>query len=176
VTDVEIKKNIISIKADTGKVAPPVWLAPPLAKLGSTKILIRKQFGGGSKIYYFLKHRKTTKKKFDAYKPKASLSAKDLEINKNLFLPEGRVSVKAALVDFVWAEGYYGEYCNMNMLTENGMPIYYSGTSEALTQVTKDEFEDVCEFTATFERQKIQGEYMAVIKRPLKVKVNRKAE
>ena len=174
VTEIVRNGNSINIKVTTEDIDPPVWFGGAIAKLGAYKTFVREEMGGERKNYYILGGKRVTKKRYDAFKPKSLLSDKDKEINKNLFLPDGRVTVKVKLVDFVWTEGYFGDFCSINMLTEDDMPIVYKGASEALVNLTKDEYEDVCEFSATFERQKDFDKYISVVKRPTKIQVNKK--
>lgn len=174
VSEIKRSSNAINIKVTTEDIDPPVWFGGALAQLGAFKTFVREDMGGDRKNYYILGGKRVTKKRYDAFKPKSLLSEKDIEINKNLFLPDGRAEVKATLVDFKWTEGYFGDFCTINMLTENNMPIVYKGSSAALIKLTEDEYENNCEFSAVFERQKEDGGYISVVKRPTKVIVKKK--
>lgn len=176
VTEIKRSSNAINIKVTTEDIDPPVWFGGALSKLGAFKTFVREEMGGDRKNYYILGGKRVTKRRYDAFKPKSLMSEKDKEINKNLFLPDGRVTVKASLVDFKWSEGYFGDFCTINMLTESGMPIVYKGGSEAMVKLTKDEYENECEFSATFERQRDFDNYISVVKRPTKVVVKKKEE
>ena len=107
------------------------------------------------------------KKKYEGEKPKKALSAKDIEINKNLFLPEGRVHVNATLVD-QWDIGDIYESILMEFVTNDGNVFFHKATGQ-LKQLAYEGSEKNCEFSAAFERGKHNGEHVSFAKRPSKV-------
>lgn len=109
------------------------------------------------------------KKTFDGDKPKKPLSAKDIEIDKDLFLPDGRVTVKATLVSY-WSVGNIYESTCIEFETDEGDKFYYKGTGQ-LTELVFDNAPKICEFCAAFERGKLDDEYVSFVKRSTKVKI-----
>ena len=166
---ISCKKNNLTILAYTGRTDPVVWFAPSLYSLGASKIYIREQWDEGGSNYYFLNGKKVSKKTYDGEKKKKLLSEKDIEINQGLFLPAGRVMVKATLIAHWSVDDMYENIC-MEFVTEDGMPFYYKGTG-SLTELTLDNSPKTCEFNAAFERGKLDGEYVAYAKRPTKIKI-----
>jgi len=167
----ERKHKSILIEAYSGRIEPPLWFAAALAEIGSVKTQIREQWDEGGKTYYFMGKKKVTKKVYHGdNKP---LSQKDIEINKTLFLPEGRIAITATLLDFYWDENDYGEFCVMKMVTDQGEHFVYKGSSVLLTDLTLAEYENTCQFFAVFERGTLAGEYVSFAKRPTKIKLRK---
>ena len=171
VEQLEVKKQILDITAYSGRIEEPVWVVETLTFLGATRVFFRMQYDEGGSNYYFVDGKRVSKKKYDGDKPKKPLSARDLEINKNLFLPEGRVAVKATLVNH-WDWGDMYESLGMEFVTEDGHTFYHKGTGN-LTEVASDLISNTCEFVATFERGKLDGEYVSFARRPSKIKMKR---
>jgi hypothetical protein len=174
VEDISRKRNVLTIFAYTYSSEEPTWFAKSLCELGAHKILIRGQWDGYGRNYYFLNGEKVTKKKFDGDKPKKPLSAKDIEINKKLFLPEGRVSVEAKLVSTWLVDDIY-ESTGMELKTLDGITFYYKGRGQLvniLFDSEKAEFDTsvIVEFSAAFERGNHNGEYVSFAKRPTQIK------
>ena len=165
--DISLKKGSLSLHGYSGRIEPPVWIAETLAHLGAKKVYIRLQYDEGGNNYYFLDGKRVSKKKYDSDKPKKPLSAKDIEINKSLFLPEGRVTVKATLVSH-WEVGDMYENLGMQFVMEDGTTFYHRGTGQ-LTDLASDRYANTCVFTASFERGKHEGEYVSFAKRPSKI-------
>ena len=169
------KRSIVRIDAYSGRIDPPIWFVHALCELGAERIDIREQYDEGGQNYYFVGDKRTSRAKYnEAGRADRPLSPKERESRKGLFLPEGRVKVKAKLIESYWDEGNYGEFCVMKLETEDGKPFVYRGNSETLTKMTFDEFDDTCEFTATFEYGKLEGKPVSFAKRPSKVVLARK--
>lgn len=173
VEDINRKRSVLSIFSYTYTSEEPIWFAKSLSELGANKIFIRVQSDGHGRNYYFLDGEKVPKKKFDGDKPKKPLSAKDIEINKDLFLPEGRVSVKAKLVS-AWSVGDIYESTGIEFKTIDGATFYYQGSGkvvEVMWNSEKGEFDTslTVEFSAAFERGKIENDYVSFAKRPTKI-------
>ena len=177
VEDIGRKKSVLSISSYTYTSEEPIWFAKSLAELGAERIFIRGQWDGHGRNYYFLNGEEVPKKKFDGDKPKKPLSAKDIEINKGLFLPEGRVSVKAKLVS-TWSVGDIYESTGMEFQMLDGTTFYHKGKGqlvELLFDYEKLEFDTtvVVEFSAAFERGKHENEFVSFAKRPTKITVHK---
>ena len=169
IEDITRKRANVTILAYTGRTEPVVWFAESLSKLGPTRIFIREEWDEGGSNHYFLKGKRVSKKTYDASKPKRPLSARDIEINKNLFLPEGRVTVKATLVSHWYVDDIY-ESIGLEFVTDDGITFYYKGRGQ-LTQMISDDSPKTCQFDAAFERGRLKGEYVSFAKRPTKVKI-----
>ena len=167
VEEISRKKNVLSIFAYSYSSEEPTWFAKSLYELGAKKIFIRGQWDGYGRNYYFLAGKKVSKKIYEGDKPKKALSAKDIEINKNLFLPDNRVQVKATLVNY-WEVGDIYESILMKFLTDEGNTFYHKATGQLL-QIAYEGYLNECEFSATFERRKLDGEYASFAIRPTKV-------
>lgn len=171
VENIARKGQDISVLAYAGRIDPPVWFGAALAELGALKTTVREEQDEGGHTHYFLAGRKVTKKTFDGDKPVKPLSDAELAINQALFLPPGRVAVKARLTGFQWGENLYGSYCLMHFETEDGQPFIYKGNAAELTRMTEDGFEERCEFVAAFERATLDGNPVSAAKRPSKVQI-----
>ena len=165
--DMTLKSGNLALYAYSGRIEPPMWIADTLTHLGAKKVYIRMQYDEGGTNYYFLHGKRVSKKTYDSDKPDKTLSAKDLEINKNLFLPEGRIRVKATLIAH-WEMGDMYESLGMQFETEDGHTFYHKGTGK-LTQLVSNTLSNTCEFSAVFERGKLDGEYVSFAKRPSKI-------
>ena len=102
-------------------------------------------------------------------------SAKDIEINKNLFLPEDRVNIKAKLISS-WFFGDIYESIALKLISTNGDEFYHVGKGklvDAFYNSEKDDYdkEIIGEFDAAFERGKLEDKYASFAKRPTKVNV-----
>lgn len=173
VEEISRKKSVLSIFSYSYTSQEPTWFAKSLSELGASKILIRGQWDGHGRNYYFLNGEKVSKKKFDGDKSGKPLSAKDIEINKGLFLPEGRVSVKAKLVS-TWSVGDIYESTGMEFRMLDGTTFYHKGKGQLvdlLFDYDKGEFDtsSIVEFSATFERGKHKNEFVSFAKRPTRV-------
>ncbi len=167
IDEISRKKNCVIIQAYTGRTEPVVWFAASLANLGAPKIYIREQWDEGGSSYYFLNGRRVNKKNYESGKPEKPLSKKDIEINKHLFLPVGRVQVRATLLSH---ENFGDIYENtlMKFITNNNETFYYKGKGELL-RLLSDDFENITEFHASFERGKLEGKYVSFAKRPTQI-------
>ena len=167
----EIKKATLHIQTYSGRIEPPTWIADTLTFVGASKIYFRMQYDEGGENFYFVDGRRVSKKKYDGDKPPKPLSAKDIEINKSLFLPEGRVTVKATLVSH-WNYDDMYESIGLEFVTEDGQTFFHKGTGK-LTNIISNTVSDTCEFAAVFERGRLNGEYVSFAKRPSKIKFRR---
>ena len=165
--DMTLKNGNLALYAYSGRIEPPTWIADTLTHLGAKKVYIRTQYDEGGNNYYFLDGKRVSKKTYEGDTPEKRLTAKDIEINKNLFLPEGRVRVKATLVSH-WEVGDMYESLGMQFQTEDGHTFYHKGTGK-LTQLASQTLSNTCEFSAVFERGKLDGEYVSFAKRPSKI-------
>ncbi len=173
VEQINRKKGVLSISSYTYKKEDPIWFAKSLYELGANRIFIRGQWDGYGRNYYFLDGVQVSKKKYDGDKPKKPLSKEDKEINKGLFLPEGRVAVKAQLTSS-WSVGDIYESTGLAFKTVDGLVFYHQGKGqlvEALYDSGKGEFRigDDIEFNAAFERGMLDGKYVSFAKRPTKI-------
>ena len=177
VEDISRKKNILSIYAYTYTSEEPIWFAKSIYELGANKVFIRGQWDGHGRNYYFLNGEKVSKKIYDGDKPKKPLSAKDIEINRNLFLPEGRVTVRARLLS-TWSVGDIYESTGIEFEALDGTKFYHQGKGQlvdALYNFDKGEFDTMIEveFSASFERGKLEDKYVSFAKRPTKIVAHR---
>ena len=175
VESINRKSNVLSISSYTYSSVEPVWFAKSLSQLGAIKIFVRGQWDGVGRNFYFMDGSKVSKKIFDGDKPKNELSEKDIEINKSLFLPEGRVSVKVQLIS-AWAAGDIYESMILKLKTTCENTIYYKGTGQIVDifwASDREEFNTslVVEFSTVLERGKIENEFVSFAKRPTKINV-----
>ena len=173
VEDLSRKKSVLSIYSYTYTSEEPVWFSKSLFALGANKIFIRVLSDGHGRNYYFLGGEKVPKKIFDGEKKKKPLSAKDIEINKSLFLPEGRVSVQVNLISS-WSVGDIYESTGLEFKTIDGISLYYQGSGQlvdAFWDSEKREYDKstTIEFSAAFERGRIENDYVSFVKRPTKI-------
>lgn len=173
VEEVKRKNCALTISSYTYTSEQPTWFAKSLAKLGAEKIHIIGNWDGHVQNYYFLKGEKVQKKIFTGEPPKKVLSEKDIEINKGLFLPDGRVTVKAKLVS-TWAVGDIYESIGMKFITVSGDEFFYKGRGQlldALWNSNAEKFDTsiTIEFSAVFERETHEKNYASFAKRPTKV-------
>lgn len=101
------------------------------------------------------------------------MSEKDIEINKGLFLPDGRVTVKAKLVS-TWAVGDIYESIGMKFIIACGDEIFYRGRGQLLdvlwnSKTEKFDTSTTIEFSAVFERESHENNYASFVKRPTKI-------
>ncbi len=99
------------------------------------------------------------------------MSAKDVEINRDLFLPEGRVLVKAKLLSY-WSIGDIYESIMMKYETNDGVIFYHKATGK-LKEMAYNGGPRMCEFSASFERGKLEEEYVSFAKRPSKILIDK---
>ncbi len=175
VEDLSRKKSVLSIYSYTYTSEEPIWFAKSLSLLGANKIFIRVMSDGHGRNHYFLGGEKVSKKVFDGEKKKKPLSAKDIEINKSLFLPDGRVSVQAKLISS-WSVGDIYESTGIEFKTIDGITFYHQGSGQLVDifwDSEKREFDTsiTVEFSAAFERGKIEDDYVSFAKRPTKITV-----
>jgi len=173
VEEITRKKNVVSVSSYTYTSESPVWFTKSLAQLGANKIFIRGQWDDVGRSFYFLKGEKVTKTIFDGDKPKKELSAKDIEINSKLFLPEKRVIVKVKLVS-AWSVGDIYESTGMEFKSVCGNVFYYKGAGQLVDMFWNSDLEEfdtsiTVEFGAAFERGKVADEFVSFVKRPTKI-------
>lgn len=167
VEEISRKKQVLSIYSYTYTSEEPTWFAKSLFELGAHKIFIRGQWDEYGRNYYFLNGNKVSKKKYEGDKPTKPLSEKDIEINKHLFLPDGRVHVKVTLVNS-WSLDDIYESVMMEFVTDDGSTFFHKATGK-LKELSYEGAPKECEFSAIFERGKIKGEYVSLAKRPTKI-------
>jgi hypothetical protein len=167
VEEISRKKENLTIYSYTYTKEEPTWFANSLYQLGANKIYIRGQWDEHGRSYYFQDGKKVSKKVYDGDKQKKPLSDKDIEINKNLFLPDGRVHVKVSLVNS-WPVGDIYESVMMEFVTDDGHTFYHKATGK-LKELTYAGSHKECEFSAEFERGRLNGEYVSLAKRPTKL-------
>lgn len=171
----KIKRNSCKLTIDsyTYTSEHPVWFVKSLAKLGAEKVHIIGNWDGNVQNYYFLNGIKVQKKKFFGESPEKSLSAENVEIVNGLFLPNGRVKVRAKLIS-TWAVGDIYESTGMEFKTLEGDVFFYKGRGVILDVLWNSKMEEfdtsvVIEFSAVFEVEKKGGQYASFAKRPTKV-------
>ncbi len=165
--------NIIDILCYTYTSERPIWFVESLYKLGAHKIQISNNWDERGKKYYFRDGKITSKNIYDGDKPKTFISENDRStINKDLFLPEGRVHVKAKLISH-WFVGDIYENDILKFVDENGEIFYYKGSGK-LTDIISGDYLNECEFNAAFESGNLDGEYVSFAKRPTKICLNLK--
>jgi hypothetical protein len=177
VEDISRKKNVLSIFSYTYTSEEPTWFSRSLYELGAQKIYIRGVWDGHGRNYYYIDGDQVTKKKFEGDKPKKPLSAKDIEINKNLFLPDERATVKAKLIS-TWSVGDIWESVGFKFETLDGVIFYHQGRGKIMELLWNDKNEDfdkevTVEFSAAFERGRLEGEYVSFAKRPTKIIIHK---
>lgn len=171
VEEIARKKSVLTIFLYTGRTGPVTWFAGSLYKLGAHKIYIRENGDEGGCNHYFLNGEKVSKKKYDGEKPTKPLNEKEIEINKHLFLPEGRIHVKATLMNS-WSIGDIYESEILEFKTDDGDRFFHKATGQ-LKRMAYEGSPKTCEFSAIFERGKHEGEYVSFAKRPTKVKIGK---
>ena len=158
----------LEIAGYAGRIDPPLWLTPCLVHLGATRTVLSEAGDEGGAQYHFIGLKRVSRKAFEA---SAAMMAKSpLQPTPDLFLPEGRVSVKAKLLSHEWKESRFERYCVMKMQAEDGRLFIYKGTS-ALTAMTADDHEKTCTFSAVFEPGEYDGQCVAFAQRPTKVQL-----
>lgn len=151
-----------------GRIDPPLWLVPGLVHLGATRTVLSESRDEGGQRHYFIGPKKVSQKAFEA---SAALMPKPpLKAGAELFLPEGRVTVKATLLGHEWKESLFERFCVMRMQAEDGRLFLYKGAS-GLTAMTADDHEKTCTFSATFELGEYEGETVAFARRPSKIQL-----
>jgi hypothetical protein len=174
VEDLTKKKNIVNIYAYSYTSEDPVWFIPSITSFGATQIHIRGDYDCQIRNFYFRDGKKVTKKKYVGEKPAKSLTQEDIEINKSLFLPKGRTTISATLTS-TWELGDIYERSGLEFRTDNGEVFYHIGNGELINTVymSKGYFDVgiVVRFTASFERGKLDGEFVSFAKRPSKISV-----
>lgn len=158
----------LAIAGYAGRIDPPLWLIPALVHLGATRTVLSESADDGGTQYHFIGLKKVSRKAFET---SAALMAKPpLPPSTDLFLPEGRVSVKATLLSHEWKESRFERYCVMRMQAEDGRHFIYKGAS-ALTAMTADDQEKTCTFSAVFELGEYDGQCVSFAQRPTKVQL-----
>lgn len=165
---IERQDSIVVVKAYAGRIDPPVWLGKSLAKLGAQTTVVSEARDEGGVRHYFVGAKKVSKKVFDA--SAAPTPVTPLQPNHALFLPEGRVQVKATLLSHEWKNSMFERFCMMRMQAEDGRHFLYRGTA-GLTEMTADDHEKTCEFSAVFELGEYGGQAVAFAKRPTKIRI-----
>jgi hypothetical protein len=171
VDDLARQKSILSISAYSYTSENPIWFAESLYELGAIRLHIQAHWDGHVRNYCFVNGKRVQKKSRKDDKTKVTLSEKDIEINKRLFLPEGRVPIKAELVKR-WDVCDLYESVMMEFITEDGDKFYHKSTGK-LKELSYKNIAFLYEFTAVFERGKHKGEYVSFAKRPTKIKYSR---
>lgn len=171
IDSIQRKKSTVHVNGYAGSIEFPKWLVASTQALGAYKAVISQYYDEGGQVTYYLHGKHVSKKEYILNGKPDVFTDDDIEINKQLYLPEGRVSVKATLLEYSWHENDYGEYCIMSFVTTEGDEFIYQGKSAELVAVTQGQYENYCEFDAAFERVRIDGTYYAAAKRPTKVKV-----
>ncbi|WP_413664628.1 tetratricopeptide repeat protein [Microbulbifer sp. CNSA002] len=160
-------KSNINISAYSGRIDSPVWLIKSIALTGCEYISLREQWDDGGQTHYFIKDRKVSKKVYDEESYEGDIAG-DTE---GLYLPEGRVRIKAKLLESDWIDSDFGTICYMKFMSEDGHTIYYKGTSEKLALTALDDYEDNVEFDCSIERELVGSIFIARIKRPTNILV-----
>ena len=173
VEGIKRRKEVLSINCYTYSSEEPNWFAYSIFELGAPRIVITADSDGHRRNYYFIDGRKVSKKKFEGDKPKKPLSKKDAEINSKLFLPEGRVKVVVELLSTWWV-GDIWESLGMKFRTTEGDIFYYQGRGQLTDLFFNNDTGDYdttrkAEFSAAFERGRLDGEYVSFAKRPTKI-------
>lgn len=151
-----------------GRIDPPLWLVPGLVHLGATRTVLSESRDEGGQRHHFIGLKRVSQKAFEA---SAALMPKPpLKAGAELFLPEGRVTVKATLLSHAWKESQFERFCVMRMQAEDGRLFLYKGAS-GLTAMTADDHEKTCTFSATFELGEYEGETVAFARRPTKLQL-----
>ncbi|MFL0807337.1 MAG: hypothetical protein K6L60_08630 [Oceanobacter sp.] len=144
------------------------WFMPSLASIGAHRIHYIATADGYKENNWYLHGKRVSKKTFDKDKPKKPLSPKDLEINSQLFLPEGRATVDVT----VGSIRCLNEYEDMFGRT---LVIFHKDDGHAILHIGNGKLIDMAEplaklrFDAAFERIKWEGEYYAKAMRPTKI-------
>ncbi|WP_445360044.1 hypothetical protein ACJJIL_14700 [Microbulbifer sp. EKSA005] len=167
IENISRSKNLVYITAYSGRSSSINWLGMSISKLGVKKLYMREGWDEGSFNYYYLNGDAVCKKAFDG-KVVPKLSPEDIEINKRLFLPEGRVKVTATLEAYEEISGGKGKKLLMEFLTSRNEKFYYQGEGE-LTDLVSEDYESLTEFNASFERGMLKGEYVSFAKRPSEI-------
>ena len=164
IDDISRTSNCAYISLYSGRISSVSWIALALSKLGAKKVYMKELWDEGSLNHYFLNGESVCKNAYEGKEVK-KLSPEDIEINKKLFLPEGRVKVRATLESYEDISKGKGNKLLMEFLTSRNNKFYYSGGGE-LTELVSEDYDSLTEFTATFERGKLNGEYVSFAKRP----------
>lgn len=168
IEEIACKNNTINIVALSGRIDPLTWIASALKKLGSKKIAIYCQYDEGGEALYFLEGKKVSRKKYN----NNGTSNKELSIdNSGLFLSEDRVFVRATLISHKNLESS-GKKKLMKFVTDKKQTFYYKGQGE-LTEVASDDWGNLTEFRASFEKGKLEGEEVSFAKRPTQIHYQR---
>lgn len=173
VEEIKRKNCALTINSYTYTSEQPTWFAKSLAKLGAERIHIIGNWDGHVQNYYFLEGEKVQKKVFTGEPPQKILSAKDIEINKGLFLPDGRVTVRAKLIS-TWVVGDIYENIGMKFITTSGDEFFYKGRGQLVDTLWNSKTEKfdtsiTIEFSAVFERETHEKNYASFAKRPTKI-------
>ncbi|QRY77242.1 hypothetical protein JVX91_16665 [Pseudomonas sp. PDNC002] len=164
----ERQDTALVIRAYAGRIETPLWLIPGLVELGATRTVLSESRDDGGMHYHFIGAKKVSKKAFEA---SAALMPKPpLQASPDLFLPEGRVVVKATLISHEWKESMFERFCVMRMQAEDGRHFLYKG-SAGLTDMTADDHVKTCTFSATFELGEYDGKTVAFARRPTRIQL-----
>lgn len=164
----ERQDSTLVVAGYAGRIDPPLWLVPGLVQLGATRTVLSESRDEGGQRHYFIGLKRVSQKAFEA---SAALMPKPpLKAGAELFLPEGRVTVKATLQGHEWKESLFERFCVMRMQAEDGRLFLYKGSS-GLTAMTADDHEKTCTFSATFELGEYEGETVAFARRPTKLQL-----
>jgi hypothetical protein len=172
IEDIEHDENSIYISAYGSRSSrPSPSLAIKFHELGCPHSYIRSSYDEGSESIYFLGAKRVS---FDQF-ASATQSTEYKEIEDSLYLPTGRVRVRATLIEFNRDEGDFGEFYLMKFQTDEGVEFYYKENSKQLVLLTQDEYESECTFTASFEKGylSLKGPPYSFAKRPSKIEVNK---
>jgi hypothetical protein len=175
IRSITTRNNETIIEAYSGLIDTPTWLIDGFIECGSSAAHIREEGDDGVTSYYYIGDKKAGMTAYIDYVRSLNLSADTEYDESDLFLPNGRTQVEAELLDYEWCSNDFGDRCIMRFALKTGETFYYKGNSEKLLQVINDDYDSVCEFTASFERGylSIDGNPVALAKRPADVKVSK---
>ena len=162
IESIRAKSNEIQIIAYSGITEPVTWFSQALSNLGARKLHIREQWDEGGSSYYFLNGKKVSRKRY--------LLGQEMQpaIEVDGFLiSEDRIFVRARLISFEKASKT-GNTLLMEFVTDKDQKFYYRGQGE-LTELVSDDYEDITEFRASFEKGTLKGLDVSFAKRPTQV-------
>lgn len=165
---VERQSSTVVVTAYAGRIDSPVWLGKSMGQLGAQTTVVSESGDSGGVHHYFVGAKKVSKKVFDVSTRPGP--AKPLPPSSELFSPDGRVRVKATLLSHEWKDSVFERFCVMRMQAEDGRHFLYKGTA-GLTEMTADDHEKTCEFSAVFEMGEYGGETVSFAKRPTKIQL-----
>ena len=161
IESVNRSKSEIIIEAYTGRITEaPIWIVPPLAKLGSDLTSIVERFDEGTRGTYFAGWKQIPQPSYNK-KRKRELGLQTSSKGEKLYLPEGRVEVSVTSIDF---SILIGQDYGMKMRTEDGKTIYFIGESDRLEMCAKIKKDKKIKFTAEFTKKLHKGKYVPCVR------------